>query len=72
MFLRIEPPSEPRNVVVLSTSSTSITVRWDPPKFLGGRDDTKYTLWYQEEGNSERVRAGTVTNTVGVVTVLVL
>ena len=53
--------------MVISTTSTNITVRWDPPEFLGGRNDTRYTLWYQEEGSSERVRVGTVNITVGTV-----
>ena len=62
-----EPPSEPRNVRIISTTSTSITLTWDPPASLGGRSDLSYILWYQEEGNETLVVGGTVTTTTGTI-----
>ena len=62
-----EPPSEPRNVRIISTTSTSITLTWDPPASMGGRSDISYILWYQEEGNETLVNGGTVTTTTGTI-----
>ena len=53
-----EPPSEPRNVRIISTTSSSITLTWDPPASLGGRSDLSYILWYQEDGNEMLVNGG--------------
>ena len=69
MLLILEPPSEPRNVVVTSVTSTSITLTWDPPESLGGRNDTRYIIWwYQEEGTFDKMRSGTVNTTFGTIT----
>ena len=46
---RTAPPSAPRNVEILLTTSTSVSLRWDPPEDLGERDDFFYTLTAIEE-----------------------
>ena len=43
------PPSAPRNVEILLTTNTSVSLRWDPPEDLGERDDFFYTLIAIEE-----------------------
>ena len=42
------PPSAPRNLMVVSTTSTTITLSWDPPESLGGRTDLTYVIEYQD------------------------
>ncbi len=69
-MLCIEPPSEPRNVRIVSTTSTTINLEWDPPLSLGGRNDTMYILWYQvaEEDNNPIMEGPTVSTTMGTIT----
>ena len=43
------PPSAPRNVEILLTTNTSVSLRWDPPEDLGERNDFFYTLIAIEE-----------------------
>jgi hypothetical protein len=45
-----EPPSMPRNVEVVNRTATAITLSWDAPLDLGGRDDVSYRVCYQEDG----------------------
>jgi hypothetical protein len=40
----------PRNVGVVTQTATVITLSWDAPLDLGGRDDVSYRLCYQEDG----------------------
>lgn len=65
-----EPPSEPRNLMITYTTSTTITLSWDPPESLGGRVDIVYTIWYQEsvDGSSDRVLVGTLNTTEATIT----
>ena len=56
------------NVRIESQTSDSVTLMWDPPVNFGGRNDTFYVLFYQEEGNTRRVAAGTVNTTMGTIT----
>ena len=46
---RTAPPSAPRNVEILLTTNTSVSLRWNPPEDLGERDDFFYTLIAIEE-----------------------
>jgi hypothetical protein len=39
----------PRNVEVLSQSSSSVTITWEAPLDLGGRDDVEYRLCFEAE-----------------------
>ena len=34
--------------MVVSTTSTTITLSWDPPKLLGGRTDLTYVIEYRD------------------------
>ncbi len=56
----------------MSITSTTITLEWDPPLFVWGRNDTMYILRYQvAESNQEdnSVREGpTVSTTMGIIT----
>ena len=56
------PPTAPRNVEIIEVTSTSVSLRWNPPAELGGRDDFFYSLTVIE-GNKTRstVVAGNVT-----------
>ena len=55
VFPLVEPPSQPRNLTVVCTTDTLITLTWDSPEYLGGRYDLTYTVIYQEEGTDVRV-----------------
>ena len=46
---RTAPPSPPRNVEILLTTNTSVSLRWNRPEDLGERDDIFYTLIAIEE-----------------------
>ena len=59
-----EPPSPVTNVQI---QSDSVTLVWDPPVNFGGRNDTVYVLFYQEEGSSRHVEAVTVHTTMGTI-----
>jgi hypothetical protein len=37
----------PRNVGVVSQTATTITLSWDAPLDLGGRDDLSYEICHQ-------------------------
>ncbi len=67
-----EPPSEPRNVRIVFTTSTTIILEWDPPLSLGGRNDTMYILWYQVAGSNQEVNpiieGPTISTTMGTIT----
>ena len=63
-----EPPSPVTNVRIVSRTSDSVTLVWDPPVNFGGRNDTVYVLFYQEEGSSSRVEVVTVNTTMGTIT----
>lgn len=52
---------------VISHNSTFILLEWDPPVDNGGRNDTRYTLWYQETGSSVLHKLYTLTSTTGIV-----
>jgi hypothetical protein len=39
----------PRNVGVVTQTATVITLSWDAPLDLGGRDDVSYIVCYQED-----------------------
>jgi hypothetical protein len=47
--MHAEPPSMPGNVEVVNQTATAITLSWDAPLHLGGRDDVSYRLCYQED-----------------------
>ena len=40
----------PRNVEVVDQTLTSITLSWEAPQDLGGRDDVSYQLCYELAG----------------------
>ncbi|KAH9499330.1 Ephrin type-B receptor 2 [Bulinus truncatus] len=46
-----EPPSAPRNPIIESQSSTSVTLSWDPPADLGDRQDLFYRIVCQKCSN---------------------
>ena len=69
---RVEPPSGVRNVRLKPWTPDSITLMWDPPVNFGGRNDTVYVLFYQEEGSSSRVEAVTVNTTMGTITGIII
>ncbi|XP_076451598.1 ephrin type-A receptor 4-like isoform X2 [Babylonia areolata] len=52
------PPSKPRNLIVHSTTSSSVTLNWDPPADLGGRNDLEYRISCAECGNQVLYRPG--------------
>jgi hypothetical protein len=39
----------PRNVEVVSQRTTAITLTWDAPLDLGGRDDVRYDVCYEDD-----------------------
>lgn len=39
-----EPPSAPVNLTVKNVDQSSVTLAWNPPKYLGGRNDTLYRV----------------------------
>ena len=65
-MFHIEPPSSPRNLV-FTVTSTTISLSWDQPLSLGGRNDLSYVISYQKEGTEDKV-----TRTVGGITNLTL
>ena len=67
LFSPKEPPSKPRNLVI-SAMTVTLFLTWDPPLNLGGRTDTSYSIWYQEEGKNTRVDAVITTTTFLVIT----
>ena len=50
-FLTIEPPSMPLNVRNTSNTSTSLSVEWSTPAYLGERNDLYYTVEYSDPDN---------------------
>ena len=67
-FLHVaEPPGPPTNVKVLSIAATAIFLMWDPPVFTGGRNDTRYNLWY-ESAEGTRILFSTVYGNMGNIT----
>ena len=46
--LIIEPPSKPRDLHNISKTSTSLSVEWSTPAYLGERDDLYYTVEYSD------------------------
>ena len=48
LSLVIEPPSKPLNLHNISKTSTSLSVEWSPPEYLGERDDLYYTVEYSD------------------------
>jgi hypothetical protein len=40
----------PMNVELVKQTATAITLSWDAPPDLGGRDDVSYRICYQEDG----------------------
>ena len=64
-----EPPSAPRNLLVLQVTNTTVRLSWDPPVSNGGRDDLEYQLSYQIATSSEPVTIyGSVNMTEGQIT----
>ena len=55
-----EPPSSPQNLV-FTVTSTTISLSWDQPLSLGGRNDLLYVISYQAEGTEDKA-----TRTVGI------
>ena len=49
-----EPPSSPRNLV-FTVNSTTVSLSWDQPLSLGGRNDLSYVISYQKEGTEDKV-----------------
>ena len=47
-FLIIEPPSMPLNLRNTSDTSTSLSVRWSAPSYLGERSDLYYRVEYSD------------------------
>ena len=62
-----EPPSPPRNVRVVNSTSTSVTLAWEEPLSTGGRsrEELRYNLWYRIAGEFRVTLYGTVNTTVG-------
>ncbi|KAL8568094.1 hypothetical protein ACOMHN_000318 [Nucella lapillus] len=52
------PPSAPRNLLVHATTSSSITLNWDPPADHGSRSDLEYRISCAECGNQVLYRPG--------------
>ena len=65
----LEPPSPVTNVRI---ESVSVTLAWDPPVNFGGRNDTVYVLFYQEEGSSRHVEAVIVNTTMGTISGIIV
>lgn len=40
----IEPPSAPVNLTVKNVDQSSVTLSWNAPRYLGGRNDTVYRV----------------------------
>ena len=55
----IEPPSKIRNLIIVTTTSTTISLAWDPAD-SGGRDDLVYIVFFREEGSNDIIQAETV------------
>ena len=60
------------NVRIESLTSDSVTLVWDPPVNFGGRNDTVYVLFYQEEQSSRRIEGDTVNTTMGTITGIIV
>ena len=58
----IVAPSNPLNVAVVKTDSTTCKISWDPPTSDGGRSDVSYCIEYQSTSRLFRgyLPAGTV------------
>ncbi|KAL8605612.1 hypothetical protein ACOMHN_067157 [Nucella lapillus] len=54
----VRPPSAPRNLLVHATTSSSITLNWDPPADHGSRSDLEYRISCAECGNQVLYRPG--------------
>ena len=52
-FPHTEPPSAPRNLLVLQVTTITVRLSWDLPVSNGGRDDLEYQLSYQIATSSE-------------------
>ena len=65
LFLSTEPPSMPRNVQVIDQTSNSVTLSWEEPEDLGGRDDLSYVLCAELDGMMD---CTTVMETTGTIT----
>ena len=52
VFIAAGVPSIPTNLNVVSTSTGSITLAWDPPKSDGGQYLTKYNIYYKTGSGS--------------------
>ena len=62
-----EPPSPTRNVTVVNSTSTLVTLTWEEPLFTGGRsrDELRYSIWYRAARGFGVIMYGTVNTTVG-------
>lgn len=56
----------PRNVAIVGLTSNSITISWDAPLDLGGREDVSYRLCYERDGAEECTTA--VMDTIDTIT----
>lgn len=43
-YFYTEPPSAPQNLTVNFVDQSTVTLSWNPPNFLGGRNDIVYRV----------------------------
>ena len=55
----------PRNVQVIDQTSNSVTLSWEEPEDLGGRDDLSYVLCAELDGIMDCI---TIVETTGTIT----
>lgn len=49
----VEPPTQPSNLVLVHVTSTTLSLAWEPPINLGGRNDLSYSVAYQQEDTQD-------------------
>jgi hypothetical protein len=57
----------PRSIEVVQQVARAITLTWDAPLDLGGRDDVSYRVCYQEDGVAEKESCIKVIHTTAVI-----